>query len=213
MYNRQNDLKTMKTTISHNLRRHYNTTKSRLPNFCMLLAAMIVALVSCVSRSDDTADCTGLQYSTRTLCNGIWEVDGKHGQNTQMIVMEHYVQIYELPYNDILAHLFEGKTIGNTLGDQANGIIAYRKIANSDGSTTLALAPQAWRINTSIDGEQHLVEIMFDSAENSENISWGTISRSGVFTLILHPTSFAIDGGNTQPISMKLKFTATVKTK
>ena len=42
-------------------------------------------------------------------------------------------------------------------------------------------------------------------------MSWGTLSKAGVLTIVLHATSYTIGDGDTEPVDLKLTFTGKRK--
>lgn len=60
----------------------------------------------------------------------------------------------------------------------------------------------------SVDGESHKVQLAISPiSEGSNELSWGSLSKTGVLTIILHATSATIDDATTRPLSLTLTFT------
>lgn len=183
---------------------------------CAAALALVVVsmLVSCLP-SDD-----GEMNDSQTECpeplvayEGKWDIGAEQGVQ-DMVWMSAYGFVFDtIPATSVVRQLFPGSEIGTVeTADNEYASLKCSATPTSAGSVLYSAEPAVWRVAALIDGRRRVVSIAFSPrAGSDDDMSWGTLSKAGVLTLVLHATSYTVDGGEAVPTAMKLVFTATRK--
>lgn len=184
--------------------------KSRIVACCMVLWVALLSLASCLGEnSEDISYSPG--YFSGTHYDGKWDVDGVAGAKADVIAYPHYFYLDGLPYGAILDHVFPGSVIENVEGIDANNRLPFVAMTTSETSQLLSLQPPVWTINATVDGVGHVVHVSFMTVGSTDVISWGTLTKSGMLTVILRTTAYSVDNGGQHPLSLKITYNATKK--
>ena len=180
-----------------------------------LLAAVLVALavLSCVGPPLGDGDDDG-QYSESVMglpYEGVWQIDSYKKAG---IVIDHqgYFTAFDIPYSMIAAKLFGGKEITSVTGSMGNDRLEYESAVAQDGTVLYTIKPKTMFVTATVDGRQRRVSLYLSPAAGStDDMSWGRLSKNGVMSLVLCVAQYAMDGGDAQPSSVKLTYTAMRK--
>ncbi len=175
--------------------------------FALLLVSILaMATYSCMP--EEKSETIVICPDTGHPFDGVWSIDDNKGKKDTVIIYSKYMQSVALPYNEMLTRLFPNSKIEDVTGSSDDGKFVYTVTLPSESSTLFSLQPNTWHIQARIDNEDHKVAVSFASIDNNSDLSWATLSNSGLLTIILRPTAYSIDGGKDQPVTMKLAFTA-----
>lgn len=182
---------------------------------CVLLAAVLVAFAaqSCVGApggdagEDPSYSAPGASYA----CDGMWQVDGRKN-NGVVIVYPGYFIVYDIPYRQLAAKLFEGSVVADVAGSDGNDQLKYVTETTQDGTEVYTVKPKEWRMTATVDGRQcHISMYLSPKTGSADDVSWGFLSKNGVMSLVLCVAQYSVDGGDVQPSSVKLTYTAMRK--
>ncbi len=177
-----------------------------------VVVCTVLALASCSPVED------GLAYAgDNTSCpeptvayEGKWTVGDVQSASGTAWLSTRQLLLDDVPYADIIRQLMPNSDITSAKktydGDNVLKCVASQ---TSDNSTLLSIMPATWHVAAIVDGESHSIDIFMTQTINGrDDQSWGTVSKTGVLTLILHVTSYSVDGGEAVPAALKLVFTA-----
>lgn len=180
------------------------------------LTAMLAAvtwsftLLSCtVEDGDQQANLSGSDYNMSSISySGTWDIDGTTVNNACVLVYPSCFALTNIPYDVIIGKLFPSARI--TYAGSDNDVnMAYTAVTASDRSTLYNIQPATWHMSAVIDGVPKNVSLTFMQVPgNNDGMSWGTLSKNGVLTLILHATQYAVNDGQTANTSLKITITA-----
>lgn len=153
--------------------------------------------------SDSNFNMSSISYS------GTWDVEGTTVNNACVQVYPSFFTLTNIPYDVIIGKLFP-KALIMYAGNNDNAVnMAYTAVTASDRSTLYNIQPATWHISAVIDGMPRDVSLTFMQVPgNDGDMSWGTLSKNGVLTLILHATQYAVNDGQTVSTSLKITITA-----
>lgn len=142
------------------------------------------------------------------MFSGRWSVGGEPSGETVLAVYPEMMSLGSVPYADIMARLMPQSAVADVRGDATVSMRCTRMQQSATGML-FSLYPDTWHMSAVIDGRERKVRLLF--ANDAEAVSWATLSAGGVLTVILRPTAFAVDDGDTVPVDLKLMCTATLK--
>lgn len=186
--------------------------------YCVVLAFAIVAsvaaaVVSCVPAEGDVAGDYTICPEPLVAYEGKWDIGAEEGLPGVAWIATQGFAFDSIPAASVVRQLFPGSEVAAVAS--ADGGYAWLKCSAtqaSDNSLLYSAEPSVWRVKARVDGRQRVVGIAFAPRVGSGgDISWGTLSRTGVLTLVLHATSYTVDDGSAAPLAMKLVFTAKRK--
>lgn len=187
-----------------------NTTHSStwLNATVLLMIIATTVLISACSAGDNAYDLDFNASADANLYNGRCTVDGSDGGEAVIGITQESVNLYSIPYDVIMSKLFPDATITQSGGSELNRHIRYRVVDNAGAQTLLSLYPPTWTLWADVDGTRRIVELSFVSVGKTEEMSWGTISKNGVLTLILSTAAYTTDGHDiSTPVPMKITYT------
>lgn len=189
------------------------TITKRLYSIAIMAVGLIVwgltvaTMQACANNDDDMLDAS---YNTETVMayTGKWQVGSSTAPNSTILKCAKYFQLSKVPCDEILAQLYPGKTITDARCNMGAELLLFDSMSPSGKSILYSLKPTTWTLMASVDGESHKVQLAISPiSEGSNELSWGSLSKTGVLTIILHATSATIDDTTTRPLSLTLTFT------
>lgn len=189
------------------------TITKRLYSIAIMAVGLIVwgltvaTMQACANNDDDMLDAS---YNTETVMayTGKWQVGSSTAPNSTILKCAKYFQLSKVPCDEILAQLYPGKTITDARCNMGSELLLFDSMSPSGKSILYSLKPTTWTLMASVDGESHKVQLAISPiSEGSNELSWGSLSKTGVLTIILHATSATIDDDTTRPLSLTLTFT------
>ncbi len=189
------------------------TITKRLYSIAIMAVGLIVwsltvaTMQACANNDDDMLDAS---YNTETVMayTGKWQVGSSTAPNSTILKCAKYFQLSKVPCNEIFAYLYPGKTITDARCNMGAELLLFDSMSPSGKSILYSLKPTTWTLMASVDGESHKVQLAISPiSEGSNELSWGSLSKTGVLTIILHATSATIDDATTRPLSLTLTFT------
>lgn len=189
------------------------TITKRLYSIAIMAVGLIVwgltvaTMQACANNDDDMLDAS---YNTETVMayTGKWQVGSSTAPNSTILKCAKYFQLSKVPCDEILAQLYPGKTITDARCNMGSELLLFDSMSPSGKSILYSLKPTTWTLMASVDGESHKVQLAISPiSEGSNELSWGSLSKTGVLTIILHATSATIDNDTTRPQSLTLTFT------
>ena len=189
------------------------TITKRLYSIAIMAVGLIVwgltvaTMQACANNDDDILDAS---YNTETVMayTGKWQVGSSTAPNSTILKCAKYFQLSKVPCDEILAQLYPGKTITDARCNMGSELLLFDSMSPSGKSILYSLKPTTWTLMASVDGESHKVQLAISPiSEGSNELSWGSLSKTGVLTIILHATSATIDDDTTRPLSLTLTFT------
>lgn len=189
------------------------TITKRLYSIAIMAVGLIVwgltvaTMQACANNDDDMLDAS---YNTETVMayTGKWQVDSSTAPNSTILKCAKYFQLSKVPCDEIFAQLYPGKTITDARCNMGAELLFFDSMSPSGKSILYSLKPTTWTLMASVDGESHKVQLAISPiSEGSNELSWGSLSKTGVLTIILHATSATIDDDTTRPLSLTLTFT------
>ena len=189
------------------------TITKRLYSIAIMVVGLIVwgvavATMQACANNDD--DILGASYNTETVMayTGKWQVGSSTAPNSTILKCAKYFQLSKGPCDEIFAQLYPGKTITDARCNMGAELLLFDSMSPSGKSILYSLKPTTWTLMASVDGESHKVQLAISPiSEGSNELSWGSLSKTGVLTIILHATSATIDDTTTRPLSLTLTFT------
>lgn len=177
---------------------------------CTVLAAVALALSSCAVDDTSVTD-GGPSYNSPEIgvaYVGKWKAGTLTAADSWVMVFDRYFQVGSMPCGEVLAQLFPGKAITDARCDAGSGRLTYVSAEPNANSTLYSLQPTSLGMTADIDGVPCSVRLAIAPVMGSDDyMSWGSLSRTGVLTIILHATSYTVNGGEAQPLELKLTFT------
>lgn len=175
----------------------------------LLAMALCLSLTSCLMKSD--AD-------NMTICpvesqyEGKWQV-AEQSSVSSMLTMTPTMMIFApLPLHEVMKELMPESNIVDVQDAGGSGVLTYERLSTTEAGFVLSLYPQTWKLKMVLaDGTSHDVSIYFAALDNDDSMSWSSITKEGVMTIILRATSFVVDDNAEQPVSLRLTFTTTIK--
>lgn len=167
----------------------------------------VATMQACANNDDDMLDAS---YNTETVMayTGKWQVGSSTAPESTILKCAKYFQLSKVPCNEIFAYLYPGKTITDARCNMGAELLLFDSMSPSGKSILYSLKPTTWTLMASVDGESHKVQLAISPiSEGSNELSWGSLSKTGVLTIILHATSATIDDDTTRPLSLTLTFT------
>lgn len=189
------------------------TIIKRLYSIAIMAVGLIVwgltvaTMQACANNDDDMLDAS---YNTETVMayTGKWQVGSSTAPNSTILKCAKYFQLSKVPCDEIFAQLYPGKTITDARCNMGAELLLFDSMSPSGKSILYSLKPTTWTLMASVDGESHKVQLAISPiSEGSNELSWGSLSKTGVLTIILHATSATIDDTTTRPLSLTLTFT------
>ncbi len=189
------------------------TITKRLYSIVIMAVGLIVwgltvaTMQACANNDDDMLDAS---YNTETVMayTGKWQVGSSTAPNSTILKCAKYFQLSKVPCDEIFAYLYPGKTITDARCNMGAELLLFDSMSPSGKSILYSLKPTTWTLMASVDGESHKVQLAISPiSEGSNELSWGSLSKTGVLTVILHATSATIDDTTTRPLSLTLTFT------
>lgn len=189
------------------------TITKRLYSIAIMAVGLIVwgltvaTMQACANNDDDMLDAS---YNTETVMayTGKWQVGSSTAPNSTILKCAKYFQLSKVPCDEIFAQLYPGKTITDARCNMGAELLLFDSMSPSGKSILYSLKPTTWTLMASVDGESHKVQLAISPiSEGSNELSWGSLSKTGVLTIILHATSATIDDDTTRPLSLTLTFT------
>lgn len=189
------------------------TITKRLYSIAIMAVGLIVwgltvaTMQACANNDDDMLDAS---YNTETVMayTGKWQVGSSTAPNSTILKCAKYFQLSKVPCDEIFAQLYPGKTITDARCNMGAELLLFDSMSPSGKSILYSLKPTTWTLMASVDGESHKVQLAISPiSEGSNELSWGSLSKTGVLTVILHATSATIDDDTTRPLSLTLTFT------
>ena len=180
------------------------------------MLAIAVAAMPCASCAvDDTEKAQAIVCpGTSMMFEGKWSAGTESGQSGRAWIYSNSLLLEGVPYAAIVRQLMPGSGVSEAT-PAGSGVSTQQlqfAATASESTTLLTIMPAVWDIEAVTENGRHTVRLSFTPGHNdTENISWGTLSGSGMLTLILHATSFTVDGGSPTPASLKLTLTAARK--
>lgn len=167
----------------------------------------VVTMQACANNDDDMLNAS---YNTETVMayTGKWQVGSSTAPKSTILKCAKYFQLSKVPCDEIFAQLYPGKTITDARCNMGAELLLFDSMSPSGKSILYSLKPTTWTLMASVDGESHKVQLAISPiSEGSNELSWGSLSKTGVLTIILHATSATIDDDTTRPLSLTLTFT------
>lgn len=189
------------------------TITKRLYSIAIMAVGLIVwgltvaTMQACANNDDDMLDAS---YNTETVMayTGKWQVGSSTAPKSTILKCAKYFQLSKVPCDEIFAQLYPGKTITDARCNMGAELLLFDSMSPSGKSILYSLKPTTWTLMASVDGESHKVQLAISPiSEGSNELSWGSLSKTGVLTIILHATSATIDDDTTRPLSLTLTFT------
>lgn len=174
----------------------------------LIVWGLTVATMQACANNDD--DLLAASYNTETVMayTGKWQVGSSTAPNSTILKCAKYFQLSKVPCDEIFAQLYPGKTITDARCNMGSELLLFDSMSPSGKSILYSLKPTTWTLMASVDGESHKVQLAISPiSEGSNELSWGSLSKTGVLTIILHATSATIDDTTTRPLSLTLTFT------
>ena len=174
----------------------------------LIVWGLTVATMQACANNDD--DMLGASYNTETVMayTGKWQVGSYTAPKSTILKCAKYFQLSKVPCEEIFAQLYPGKTITDARCNMGAELLLFDSMSPSGKSILYSLKPTTWTLMASVDGESHKVQLAISPiSEGSNELSWGSLSKTGVLTIILHATSATIDDDTTRPLSLTLTFT------
>lgn len=178
-------------------------------------AALMACVMACIPLQ--FVACDGLDdiYSTGQLSSytgqyvGTWNVDGQSPVDAEAVVYGDSIHFSSLPCKEIVQGLYPDAMVAEASAVRSCQRLGYSMTSTSDGAVLYLMMPESWSISANVDGRQRDINIWFCmNAAQQDKVSWGTLSRNNILTVILHATSFSVDGGAQQPMELKLTYKA-----
>ncbi len=167
----------------------------------------VVTMQACANNDDDMLNAS---YNTETVMayTGKWQVGSSTAPKSTILKCAKYFQLSKVPCDEIFAQLYPGKTITDARCNMGAELLLFDSMSPSGKSILYSLKPTTWTLMASVDGESHKVQLAISPiSEGSNELSWGSLLKTGVLTIILHATSATIDDDTTRPLSLTLTFT------
>lgn len=167
----------------------------------------VATMQACANNDDDMLDAS---YNTETVMayTGKWQVGSSTAPKSTILKCAKYFQLSKVPCDEIFAQLYPGKIITDARCNMGAELLLFDSMSPSGKSILYSLKPTTWTLMASVDGESHKVQLAISPiSEGSNELSWGSLSKTGVLTIILHATSATIDDATTRPLSLTLTFT------
>ena len=189
------------------------TITKRLYSIAIMAVGLIVwgltvaTMQACANNDDDMLNAS---YNTETVMayTGKWQVGSSTAPKSTILKCAKYFQLSKVPCDEIFAQLYPGKTITDARCNMGAELLLFDSMSPSGKSILYSLKPNTWTLTASVDGESHKVQLAISPiSEGSNELSWGSLSKTGVLTIILHATSATIDDDTTRPLSLTLTFT------
>ena len=189
------------------------TITKRLYSIAIMAVGLIVwgltvaTMQACANNDDDMLNAS---YNTETVMayTGKWQVGSSTAPKSTILKCAKYFQLSKVPCDEIFAQLYPGKTITDARCNMGAELLLFDSMSPSGKSILYSLKPTTWTLMASVDGESHKVQLAISPiSEGSNELSWGSLSKTGVLTIILHATSATIDDDTTRPLSLTLTFT------
>ena len=189
------------------------TITKRLYSIAIMAVGLIVwgltvaTMQACANNDDDMLNAS---YNTETVMayTGKWQVGSSTAPKSTILKCAKYFQLSKVPCDEIFAQLYPCKTITDARCNMGAELLLFDSMSPSGKSILYSLKPTTWTLMASVDGESHKVQLAISPiSEGSNELSWGSLSKTGVLTIILHATSATIDDDTTRPLSLTLTFT------
>lgn len=189
------------------------TITKRLYSIAIMAVGLIVwglTVATMQACANNDADMLNASYNTETVMayTGKWQVGSSTAPKSTILKCAKYFQLSKVPCDEIFAQLYPGKTITDARCNMGAELLLFDSMSPSGKSILYSLKPTTWTLMASVDGESHKVQLAISPiSEGSNELSWGSLSKTGVLTIILHATSATIDDDTTRPLSLTLTFT------
>lgn len=189
------------------------TITKRLYSIAIMAVGLIVwgltvaTMQACANNDDDMLNAS---YNTETVMayTGKWQVGSSTAPKSTILKCAKYFQLSKVPCDEIFAQLYPGKIITDARCNMGAELLLFDSMSPSGKSILYSLKPTTWTLMASVDGESHKVQLAISPiSEGSNELSWGSLSKTGVLTIILHATSATIDDATMRPLSLTLTFT------
>lgn len=184
--------------------------------FLIMVQLLTWSLVSC--QIDDNQSSFKDSFTTSSepsaVYDGKWTVGSTSGITGKAVVSDKEFLLYNVPYTEITQQLFQSNNVESAIGSNGTSEkLKFTVTQASDKTLLYSLEPTEWHYSVLVDKKPYNVSLAISPNAPLDNttISWGTLSKSGVLTLVLHATSYTMNSGETKPVSLKLTFTAKRK--
>lgn len=176
-----------------------------------LVAVVAASLVACVA-DDADADRAGDKYMTDTgqavAYSGKWSVGTEQGIKGVVMVGSGKFMLDGAARAAVVWQLFPDSTVSQPPDNAGWEMLKFSATSASDNSLLYSIDPFTWSFTLLSDGLPRTAVVAFSPlVGTSDGISWGTLSKSGVLTVVLHATSYTIGDGNTATVDLRLVFT------
>ena len=182
----------------------------------IVVMAFAASLVSCSIGDDNNETGNGWSFDSSSdplsgiSYEGIWTAGNFSSTRTVAVVNSRYITLYGVPYDYIFGYFFSKSDIVPVSTDHYAMRLDYTAASISDNTILYSIVPAAYTLSAMVDGTLHKVEIELASTQSGQpGMSWGKLSRNGVFCIALNIARCSIDGGEPQSVQMKMTFTAT----
>lgn len=182
----------------------------------IMVQLLALTLVSC--QIDDNQNSFNDNFTASSdpsaTYEGKWTVGSTSGITGMAVVSDKEILLYNVPYTEITQQLFQTNNVESAKGSNStNEKLRFTVTQASDNTMLYSLEPTEWHFSVLVDKKPYSVSIAISPNAPLDNttISWGTLSKAGVMTLVLHATSYTINSGETNPVSLKIVFTAKRK--
>lgn len=181
------------------------------------LAAFVLAVVASLAACsvDDDAmsgDNYMMDSGSSAIYDGKWDVGTEHGvQGTVRVVAGEFL-LDGAAHAAVARQLFPGGTAGSVTSSNDVESLSFSVARTSDNSLLYSIKPFIWSFTLLSGGLPRTASVAFSPrVGTSDGMSWGTLSKAGVLTIVLHATSYTIGDGDTEPVDLKLTFTGKRK--
>ena len=193
----------------------YNKNSDNRNALLRLIAASLLAvsIAACtVDTEQENSNNIWADMGQNVVYDGKWTVESATSIGSWAVVNTSYITVDAIPAADLIKRFLPNADPATATAALSCHALACSPTSADSGTQLYSIRPTTWELSAVADGQKHVVNLTFaPSGNGADNISWGTVSKSGVLTLILHATAVSIDGGDAQSTSLTLTYTATRK--
>lgn len=189
-------------------------TRARKLSALLRLAAAILLAVSVAACTIDTeaenSNNTWADMGQGVVYEGKWTVESAASDGSWAVINTSSITVETIPSGDIIKQFLPDADPATATAAMSCHTLACSLTSVDNGTQLYSIRPTIWEMSAMADGQKHNVSLVFaPSGNGADNISWATVSKNGVLTLILHATAVSVDGEEAQPTSLTLTYTAT----
>lgn len=192
-----------------------NTLARKLSALLRLAAAILlsVSFAACtIDTETENSNNTWADTGQSVIYEGRWTVESATSDGSRAVISASNITIETIPSADIIKQFLPNADPATATAAMSCHALACSLTSADSGTQLYSIRPTIWEMSAMADGQKHSVSLVFaPSGNGADNISWATMSKSGVLTLILHATAVSIDGEEAKPTSLTLTYTATRK--